>query len=424
MIPVLTEPERPTHARYWVIVFAILLAIISYIDRVSLSYARDIIQPSLKLSDKQMGTIFGCFALAYALFEIPGGWMGDWLGPRRVLLRIVLWWSTFTALLGRMWNLPSFCVCQFLFGAGEAGGFPNIAKAFSVWLPHRERVRAQGFVWMFARWGGAFTAPLVIFTLHLVDWRWAFLLFALPGFLWAIAFYFWFRDNPRDHPGVNAAELRMLGDAPKSATGHGNVPWAKLIGSPSVVLLWIQYFCLSFPWYFYITWFPKYLKEFRHIPPDQIPIYGIVPLFCGGLGSLVSGTLAVQMAKWTGSVRSGRRIMACGGFLGAAILLTISINLADPRWGMAAMGLASFCNDLVMPPAWGSCMDVGGRYAGTVAGSMNMMGNLAGFCGPVLGGLLLPNWNALLYTMAAVYLLGSFCWPFIDPVTPIEQDAG
>jgi MFS family permease len=421
MNPTAAVTQRPTHARYWVIVFAVVLAIISYIDRVSLSHAKRYIQPALGLKDWQMGWIFGSFALAYALFEIPGGWMGDWLGPRRVLLRIVLWWSTFTALLGRMWSFPSFCVCQFLFGAGEAGGFPNIAKAFSVWLPHRERVRAQGIVWMFARWGGAFTAPLVIFTLKHVDWRWAFFLFALPGFIWAALFYRWFRDNPRDHPGVNQAELALLGDAPKSASGHGNVPWGKLIRSRSVVLLWVQYFCLSFPWYFYITWLPTYLERYRHLTQDQIKIYGIVPLFCGGLGSLVSGTIALKMAKWMGSVRMGRRVMACGGFLGAALLLVISINLKDPMWGMAAMGMASFFNDLVMPPAWGSCMDVGGKFAGTVAGSMNMMGNLAGFCAPVLGGFLLPNWNALLYTMAVVYLLGTFCWPFIDPVTPMEQ---
>ncbi len=146
-----------------------------------------------------------------------------------------------------------------------------------------------------------------------------------------------------------------------------------------------------------------------------------MPLFCGGLGSLVSGTLALRIAKWTGSVRTGRRVIACGGFLGASVLMVISINLKDPMWAMAAMGMASFSNDLVMPPAWGSCMDVGGKYAGTVAGSMNMMGNLAGFCAPVLGGFLLPNWNALLYTMAGVYLIGVFCWPFLDPVTPIEQ---
>ncbi len=412
-----------THARYWVIVFALLLAVLSYIDRVAMSQTAPYIMKDLGLSKQQMGTIFGAFGLAYALFEIPGGWMGDWLGPRKVLMRIVLWWSTFTALMGWMWNFTSFWMCQFLFGAGEAGGFPNITKAFSVWLPHRERVRAQGILWTAARWAGAATAPLVILTLGYVNWHWAFVIFGLPGFIWAACFFAWFRDNPRDHPGVNAGELALLGDVPKSATGHGNVPWSKLLRSRSVTLLWVQYFCLSFPWYFYITWLPTYLKEYRHLTPGQIGIYGIVPLFCGGVGCLTSGLLAVRIARWTGSVRSSRRAMACTGFLGAAGMLTVSLNLRDARWAMAAMGLASFSNDLVMPQAWGACMDIGGKFAGTVSGSMNMMGNLAGFAAPVFGGYILQqtggNWNAFLYTMAGMYLLGTFCWPFIDPVTPL-----
>lgn len=417
--------ERPTHARYWVIVFAVLLAILSYIDRVAMSQTAPYIMRDLGLSKQEMGTIFGAFGLAYALFEIPGGWMGDWLGPRKVLMRIVLWWSSFTALMGWMWNFTAFWICQFLFGAGEAGGFPNITKAFSVWLPHRERVRAQGILWTAARWAGAFTAPLVIYTLKFVNWHWAFVLFGLPGFIWATFFFRWFRDNPRDHPSVNKAELALLGDAPKSAVGHGDVPWGKLIRSRSIALLWVQYFCLSFPWYFYITWLPTYLKEYRHLSPDQIAKYGIVPLFCGGVGCFTSGFLAVRVAKWIGNVRLSRRLMACSGFLGASIMLTVSTSLADARWAIAAMGLASFSNDLVMPPAWGSCMDIGGKFAGTVSGSMNMMGNLAGFAAPVFGGYILQrtggDWNVFLYTMAGIYLVGTLCWPFIDPVTPVEQ---
>ena len=417
--------DRPTHARYWVIVFAVLLAVLSYIDRVAMSQTAPYIMKDLGLSKTQMGTIFGAFGLAYALFEIPGGWMGDWLGPRKVLMRIVLWWSSFTALMGWMWSFTSFWICQFLFGAGEAGGFPNITKAFSVWLPHRERVRAQGILWTAARWAGAFTAPLVIYTLKFVNWHWAFVLFGLPGFIWATCFFVWFRDNPREHPSVNKAELALLGDVPKSATGHGDVPWGKLIRSRSIALLWVQYFCLSFPWYFYITWLPTYLKEYRHLSPDQIAKYGIVPLFCGGIGCFTSGILALHLAKWMGSVRVSRRVMACGGFLGASIMLTISTSLTDPLWAIAAMGLASFSNDLVMPPAWGSCMDIGGKFAGTVSGSMNMMGNLAGFAAPVFGGYILQrtggDWNVFLYTMAGIYLIGTLCWPFIDPVTPVEQ---
>jgi predicted MFS family arabinose efflux permease len=190
----------------------------------------------------------------------------------------------------------------------------------------------------------------------------------------------------------------------------------------------VQYFCLSFPWYFYITWLPTYLKEFRRLSPDQIAAYGIVPLFCGGIGCFTSGILALHLARWTGDVRVSRRLTACTGFLGASAMLTLSTHLRDPFWAMAAMGAASFCNDLVMPPAWGACMDIGGKFAGTVSGSMNMMGNLAGFAAPVFGGYILQrtgnDWNIFLYTMAGIYLIGTFCWPFIDPVKPLPQDGG
>ena len=146
------------------IVFAITLAVLAYIDRVAISQAAGPMMKDLNLTRTQMGSIFSAFAIAYALFEIPGGWMGDWMGPRKVLMRIVIWWSAFTAITGFMWSFWSMYMARFLFGAGEAGCFPNLTKAFTVWLPSVERVRAQGIMWTFARWGGAFTPPLIVLT--------------------------------------------------------------------------------------------------------------------------------------------------------------------------------------------------------------------------------------------------------------------
>src|SRR4051812_29499656 len=166
--------ERATKVRYWVVFFAVVLAIITYIDRVALSQAAPQISKDLGLSKTQMGWVFFCFLTAYALFEIPSGFLGDRLGPRTVLMRIVVSWSVFVAATGRAFNLISLLIVQTLFGAGEAGAFPNIAKAFSVWLPAEERVRAQGIVWLSARWGGAFTPSIVFLILQLVSWRNAF----------------------------------------------------------------------------------------------------------------------------------------------------------------------------------------------------------------------------------------------------------
>ncbi len=205
-----TVTKRPTRVRYWVIVFAITLAIITYVDRVSLSFASLVIRRDLGLSQAQMGWAFGAFGLAYALFELPGGFLGDWLGPRQVLLRIVVWWSCCTAATGSVFNLVSLTTTQFLFGAGEAGCFPNLTKAFTTWLPRGEKTRAQGFMWLAARWGGAFTPPLVRLVMRHAGWRNAFRLFGLIGIVWAMLFYRWYRNDPLENPKLNQAERELL----------------------------------------------------------------------------------------------------------------------------------------------------------------------------------------------------------------------
>jgi MFS family permease len=188
----------------------------------------------------------------------------------------------------------------------------------------------------------------------------------------------------------------------------------------------VQYFLLAYPWYFYITWLPTYLQEFRGLDPKAASRLAIFPLLFGGFGSLFCGFVSSHVARWTGSVRFTRRLLASLGFFGAGLMIILSIQIKDPLLAMIAMGLASFSNDLVMPGAWGACMDVGGKYAGTLSGSMNMMGNMAGFVAPTAAGYILRytggDWNMNLYVMAGVYLLGTLTWPFIDPVTPLEDD--
>ena len=417
--------QKPTRARYWVIFFAVTLAIVTYIDRVCISQAAPRMMADLHLTKVEMGAAFTAFAWAYALFEIPGGWLGDWMGPRRVLMRIVIWWSAFTALTGWVWNLSSLWAVRFLFGAGEAGCFPNLTKSFTTWLPRDERVRAQGIMWMSARWGGAFTPLLVVWVLYHMSWRWAFVVFGAIGAVWAVFFYRWYRDNPRDQKAVNEAELALLAGAEKMASGHGDVPWRRFLSSGTVWLLWIQYFCLSWGWYFYITWLPTYLKEGRHLELEFGAVLAVLPLFLGGVGSFVCGQMLPAVARWTGSAKSARRTMACLGFVGASGLLILSSRMGDPIWAMIAMGLSSFANDLAMPPAWGACMDVGGKYAGTLSGSMNMMGNFAGGLAPIVVAYILrashDNWNLTLLVSAAVYFCGTFCWMFLDPVTPLDE---
>lgn len=421
------ELGPPTQARQWVIVFAITLAVITYIDRVCISQAAPEIRRELGLSKEQMALVFSAFTFAYSAFEIPGGWLGDWIGPRKVLMRVVGMWSLFTAATGWAWNLGSLVTFRFLFGAGEAGCFPNLTKAFTLWLPPSERVRAQGYMWLAARWGGAFTPMLVVAVFALLSWRWGFAVFGGIGIVWAVFFYRWFRDSPRNHPSVNAAEVALIEAGRRTdMVGHGKVPWLRFLSSGTVWMLWLQYFCMAYPWYFYITWLPTYLQEQRHVPVAQAAVLAGFPLFFGGLGSFVGGTVARWLeASGTRTARV-RQSLAVTGFFLAGAMLVLSAYLKNPWLAMVAMGASSFANDLAMPPAWAACMDVGGRYAGSLAGSMNMMGNFGGMVGPLVLPFLLNltdnNWNFTFWVSGAVYVIGGVAWFFIDPVTPLDQD--
>ncbi len=416
---------RPTCVRYWVVVFAVTLSVITYIDRVCISQAAPAMSKDLGFSTKQMGWAFSAFFWAYALFEIPSGWLGDRIGARKVLMRVVMWWSFFTAATGWVFSLISLVITRAMFGAGEAGCFPNLTKAFTVWLPKSERVRAQGITWLSARWGGAFTPLLVALILQHISWRHTFGLFGLLGVVWAIFFYIWYRDNPRDNKSINEAELAILPRQQDVVLGHDKIPWGKLVASKTVWLLWFQFACLNFGAVFYITWLPTYLREGRGMDITYGALLAGFPLFFGGLGSLFCGYIAAPLARLLGSTLFARRLLAAVGFFGAASCLAISTFIPNPWLAMVVMGLASFCNDLVMPTSWGACMDIGGKFSGTLSGSMNMMGNFGGGLAAIVIGYILAwsnhNWNAVLYVAAGVYFLGTFCWLVIDPVTPIDN---
>ncbi|MBN8625905.1 MAG: MFS transporter [Planctomycetes bacterium] len=432
--PTMNSPA-PTKARMIVLWFAVSLAIITYVDRVCISQAAPAMQADLGLTKMEMGYAFTAFGWAYALFEIPGGWLGDKIGPRKVLMRVVAMWSVFTIATGWAWNLLSLVVCRFLFGVGEAGCFPNLTKAFTLWFPAHERVKAQGIMWLSARWGGAFTPLLVGWMLAGgsgqaglgLHYKWVFLIFGGLGVVWAVLFYNWFRDHPHDHPSVNAAELEEIGETDRVGGGHA-MPWGKLVSSRTVWMLWFQYFFMSYAWYFYITWFPTYLKEqFTELTEMQRALLACVPLFFGGLGCFASGHIAGPLERRFGGRARSRRVVGIVGFGAAAVMMYVSTQLSMPVLSVCAVGLASFASDLTLPCSWGACMEVGGRYTGALAGSMNMVGNAGGAIAPMVVPIVLSltgnNWTANMLLFAAAYLAGAICWAFIDSDERLQSDA-
>jgi MFS transporter, ACS family, glucarate transporter len=419
--------STPTKARYVVGLFAVALAVITYIDRVAISVSLSVMSEDLGLSRVQQGWVLAAFAWAYALFEIPGGWLGDRIGPRRVLMRIVVWWSLFTAATGWAWNATSLIVIRALFGAGEAGAFPNITRVFTTWLPVRERERAQATLWMATRLSGAFTPLLVATLIGAFGWRRTFEVFGVLGIIWAICFYMWYRDVPSEHPAVNQAELALLPPARDTAIAHTGVPWGLIFSTPSVWLLSIQYMCLAYGWFFYINWLPSYLRGARGTTMQFGAMLAGLPLLLGAVGCLVSAALIPRLAKNFGSVALARRIVAVTGFVGASACVFIFSGMQDPVRAMIVLGFAGFFNDFVMPAAWAGTMDIGGRYSGTVSGAMNMMGSIAGAASVLVVGYLLEwtanNWTLTFYISSTIYLIGAFCWLFLDSHTPVERPA-
>ena len=417
--------STPTRARYVVAGFAIALAVITYIDRVAISVSVPFISEELGLTSIQMGWALAAFGWAYALFEIPGGWLGDRIGPRRVLMRIVIWWSFFTAATGWAWNATSLIAIRALFGAGEAGAFPNLTRMFTTWLPVAERERAQALLWLATRVSGAFTPLLVATMIAAISWRRTFEVFGVLGVIWAVLFYWWYRDRPADHPSVNQAELALLPPPGDTAIAHTGVPWAMIFSTPSVWLLSIQYMCLAYGWWFYINWLPTYLRTARGTSLRMGALLAGLPLLLGGLGCLVSAALIPHISRRIGSVAAGRRIVAVTGFAGASACVFLFSGIEDPRRAMIALGFAGFFNDFVMPAAWAGTMDIGGRYSGTVSGAMNMMGSIAGASSVLFVGYLLAwtsgNWTLTFYVSAAIYLIGAVCWLFLDSHTPLER---
>jgi ACS family glucarate transporter-like MFS transporter len=432
MPPPLSDPQ-PTRARHVLLGFAITLAAILYLDRVCISQSQQLISDELGLDKKQMGLAMTMFGIAYALFEIPGGWLGDRIGARKVLTRVVAWWSIFTIATGWARGLWSLATIRFLFGAGEAGCFPNLTRAFSSWFRGGDRTRAQAVTWLAARWGGAFTPVVVVAVLEFATWRQSFFLFGSVGFVWAFFFWRWFRVSPAHHPGVNEAERTLLAGAVASVTAqesHAGVPWGRFFGSVSVWLLCVQYACLSYGFWFYLTWLPTYIKEQFHLEQAERYVAALLaapPLFLAGVSCLLTGWLTPRLAHRCGGMARARRVLGVAGHALASLMLVVSISFQNPVLAMIAMGFSCFGNDMAMPGSWTGCMDLGGRFSGTLSGIMNTWGSIGGLLAPWTIPYILEaagdNWTAVILTIAGCYFVGALCWLGIDPVTPLDESS-
>lgn len=463
----------PTRYRFAVLVVLCSLAFLTYLDRICIMRVQGDIERDLRFSElteaderslrerglegdpearaklgrdratTRMSWVFSAFVAGYVLFEVPGGWLGDRWGARAVIFRIVICWSLFTAATGgvkwitglfarnagpEQWVMVMVAI-RFLFGVGEAGAYPNIARALGRWFPFRERATAQSFIWLCSRLGGAF-APVIIGVLMVLggDWQRAFWILGAVGVVWAFLFLFWFRDRPEDKAQVNYAERELIR---ASDTEAGSIyddgvaqrfRWAALF-SPNVLALCLVSFCVSFCFYFYITFLPKYLKEQFQVDYAQSQFISGLPLLLGGIACLAGGFLSDYAIRKTGSKRWGRSVIPIVGWT-AAGLCAFAVSQLNSAGAVTTLIVVAFAfQDLGVPSMWSLPADIGGRFAGTVGGWMNSAGAIGGMLSPLVAAQvsIMHGWNAAFMVFGAVYLLGAVVWFRVDASRSIAQ---
>jgi len=388
---------------------------VAYLDRVCIATAAPLIQRDLALSDVQMGYVFSAFTFAYALCEVPSGWLADRFGARLMLTRIVLWWSAMTAATGLARGFASLIVLRLLFGMGEAGALPSISRAFSRWLPPRERGRSFGLTIMAGALGGALTQPLVVQLIDRISWRSCFLLFGVVGLGWAGLWFAWFRDDPHTHPKVNTAELKRIGADPP--TRHPAVPWQEILRHRGLIALCLMYAGAIYGWYFYLTWLPTYLLRARGFEMRSVGLPAALPLLAIAFGVIAGGWLSDLLSRRFGP-NLGRRLPGLFGLPLAALCVVGAVETPDPLTATYLLAGAAGLAALGVAPAWAVCLEIGGLHAGVVSGAMNTFGNLGGVLSPLVVGWWLQrsgSWNAPLVSVACLYVVAGACWLAIDP---------
>lgn len=366
--------------RHLLVASTFTLSMLLYVDRIAISTAKQPLTGDLGLSDTDFGWTLSAFALGYALFQTPAGALADRLGPRRVIAGIVAAWSLFTALTGLAWSYRSLLVFRFLFGAGEAGAYPACARTFYSWLPVGERGFAQGVNFSGSRLGAAFALPLVAALVATLGWRPAFMALGAIGFVWATAWFAWFRDTPEEHPRVSVAERQLIaaGRKGRGSAAEGPLRAGDLARSANMWLAMGQYFASNFTFFFCLTWLFPHLQQTYRLEPFQTGLLAAVPLLGGALGNWVGGWLVDRLYR-AGTWRRSRQTPAILGFLLAGIGLLGTLAFDHVGLTVAFLTIAIFGADMTLPPSWAFCIDIGGSNAGVVSGTMNMAGNLGSF---------------------------------------------
>ncbi len=425
------QHSHSTKGRWYILLLIGLMYLITYLDRVNISTAAPVISKEFGFDKITMGAIFSAFVWAYALFQVPGGWLGDRVGPRRILTVIVAYWSVMTAATAMAGSAVSFIIIRFLFGIGEAGAFPVATRAMQLWYPRQERGFVQGITHSASRAGAAIAPPIVVAIMSTLGWQWVFYICGVIGLVWAGWWYLSYRDLPEDHTMVNQVELERIrgldqaGNINQPATeAKASVPWSTLLRAPNMWAIMCAYFTYVYCLWIFLSWLPSYLVDFRHFTLIKVGIFASLPLWAGVIGDTVGGLATDWLLKKTGNARLARRTVAIVGMLGCCVFIVPAALTQDAYTAVYCLTAAMFFLECTIGPSWAVPMDVGGKYSGTVSGMMNMAGNIGGALSPLVFGFLVQygSWQAPFIVAASLLVIGAAVWAFwLDPEVPVLE---
>ena len=434
-MPVSTT-EKTSTARYRVVALATALAMVTYLDRTAIGTLAPGIRRDLGLSAVEMGWIFTAFQLAYGLFEIPTGRWADRVGTRSVLARIVIWWSAMTMATAAAGSYVTMLVVRFLFGAGEAGAWPSVARTFSRWIPQAERGRVQGIFFCGAHLVAGITPAFIVGggllgpwpgLLTVMSWRGVFVTFGLVGVVWVAIWLYWFRNDPSEHPSVSASELALIVGNRKRIAEHGGgwTYWRTLIRSRNMIALSVMYIPNCMIFYFCITWLPSYLLERHGFNISGMALFAGLPLLVSMPGDLLGGWLTDHLC-----IRYGPRVGRCGlgaiAYLVVGFCLIAAASAPSPVLAALLIAAATGVTMFTLGAAWGTVMEIGGSHVGVVGGTMNSVGNMVAMLNPLIVAYSVAwfaNWDLPLYVMGGLFLVGAGCWALVDPRHPVFAEA-
>lgn len=410
--------------RYRVLLLLCSLTTLTYLDRICISIVGVRLKTDLGLNYEQFGWVLASFSLAYALFEIPSGMLGDRIGPRAVFIRIVLFWSLCTALTGLATGLIGLLAIRFLFGVGESGTYPNILIVTSRWFPVNETGRSLTWVGIGSQIGSAI-APLIIVPIAAVyGWRMPFFVNAFIGILWALVCYAWFRDFPAQMRNISVNELKLIEYNRRYSINQHLISAKIIFKNRTLWALMLMYFCCQWSNYFFVAWMPVYLQESLHFSENNMKMITSL-LFIVGIGGYIVGGYAGDWLPKKKGLRFGRRFVGLTGLFACGVFIFFAAIAHQPIVASACLIAANGCFSFGVMVSYAVCNDIGRNNAGTVTGAMNFCGQMGAFTMSLLFGKLADathNFNQPLFIVAAVMMSGGLLWLLIDPMQQLKTE--